>query len=69
MCPSEEPLLNGVNPVPDSYFTASSIYDLGYEGYEDFYAAFMARLNVGGHWRPSEAESVAIPPTLFLQVN
>jgi len=62
-CPSEEPLLNGINPVPDSYFTASSIYGASY-------AAYKAHLDGGGgFWVASSAEKDAIPPTFFLQVN
>ena len=60
-CAAEEALLNGSNPVPDSYFTATSEWP--------GWTAPMARL---GHnliaWSPSETEIAAIPSTCYLQV-
>jgi len=62
-CAAEEPLLNGANPVPDSYFTASSEYSASY-------AAHLARLNgLTSFWSPLGAERDAIPPAMFLQVS
>jgi len=60
-CTVEEPLLNGANPVPDSYFTASSDYSASY-------AAPCARLyGTSSWWTPTVDES--IPVTFFLQVS
>jgi len=56
------PLLNGVNPVPDSYFTASTD-KIGYEAYR-------ARLDGNNNWwSPKSSDINAIPPTLFVQVR
>jgi len=44
-CVIKEPLLEGSNPIPDSYFTASSEYS--------YFAAYKARLDgSGGYWCP-----------------
>ena len=57
-----DPLLDGVSPVPDSYFTASSEYDINHK-------AYFARLSDGGPgWLASDAEVNANPPTFYLQV-
>jgi len=62
-CAAGEPLLNGANPVPHSYFTASSEFGVGND-------AYLARLDGSGSWwAPTNAERSAIPPTLFLQVK
>jgi len=56
-----EPLLNGANPVPDSYFTASSngaTYD-----------PHLAGLPRTKYWAPMTAEKDAVPPTFYLQVG
>ena len=59
-CSTEEALLDGTNPVPDTYFTASS---------EFVYTAYMARLDGSvDYWCPTSAEMNVIPPTFFLQV-
>jgi len=61
-CLAEEPLLNGVNPVPNNYFTASSCYSN--------YLPHWARLDGSSDkWYPSEAEFNAVPPTFFLQLS
>jgi len=55
--------LDGTNPVPDSYFTASSEYGASW-------AAPLARLDGGlAFWSPTGAEMMANPLTCFLQVN
>ena len=56
-CTIEEPLLNGVSPVPDSYFTASSVQSATY-------AVYKARMDGGsGVWMPATTSSS------FLQVR
>ena len=58
-----EPLLNGVNPVPDSYFTATTEVSVDY-------AAHSARLDGDGFsWIPLAEERTAVPPTFYLQVS
>jgi len=62
-CAAEEPLLDGVNPVPDSYFTATSVFlDTGYP-------AYYARLDGTAGWCASDAERSTTPPAMFLQVG
>jgi len=62
-CAAEEPLLNGVNPVPDSYFSASSEYD-------GYHAAPNARLDGNDTWWASRIDDrTAIPLTMYLQVS
>jgi len=56
-----EPLLNGANPVPDSYFTASS--------YMDPYLPHLAGFPRLEFWTPATAEKTAVPPTFYLQVR
>jgi len=56
-----EPLLNGANPVPDSYFTASSNGDV--------YLPHLAGLPHTLYWAPRTAEKDAVPPTFYLQVG
>ena len=60
-CAAIEPLLDGANPVPDSYLTASS------EALPDYAASNAGRLRLG-HWGPTEVNRNNIPPTVFLQV-
>jgi len=59
----EEPLLDGANPVPDSYFTASSTYGGG------SWLAHYARMSAIDAWEPAPADRDAIPPSSFLQVS
>jgi len=61
-CAIEEALLDGANPVPDSYFTASSTTSatLG---------APAARMSVSYCWVAADAEINANPPTSYLQVS
>jgi len=59
----DEPLLDGTNPVPDSYFTASSEHHV-----EN--AAHRARLYSSAYgWVANAADRDAITPTLFLQAS
>jgi len=59
-CATEEPLLEGTNPVPDSYFTASSEYSAS------FLAHFARmRTGVGFPWCPTTADK----SVCFLQVS
>ena len=62
-CAADEPLLDSVNPVPDSYFTAPSVESASY-------AAHNARSldGAGGYWIASDADRNATPLTFFLQV-
>ena len=59
--PDGEPLLDGVDPVPDEYFTASS------EDASGFYARY-ARMSAIKCWIPSYEEMNAYPKTYYLQV-
>ena len=61
-CDAEEPLLNGVNPVPDSYFTASGELDARF-------SPSKARLNAGYFWHPSEINWLVYPERMYLQVS
>jgi len=64
-CTSEVPLVNGSNPIPDSYMTASSAYD-------DNHGPRYARLNniVGaGAWCPTLGDAYAQQLTMHLQVS
>jgi len=61
MCAVEEPLLDGTNPVPDTYFTAST-EDVGFEAYK-------ARMSADSCWGPTYDEMIADPPTCYLQVG
>jgi len=56
-----EPILDGTNPVPNTYFTASSEDGLWY--------AYKAGMNEMYSWSPSIAELNANPPTCYLQVG
>jgi len=59
---AEEPLLDGTNPIPDSYFTASTE--------NPNWEAHLARMsNTVNCWSPTDAELAAIPPTCYLQVG
>ena len=60
ICVPTEPLLDGTNPVPDSYFTASS-EDPDYE-------APKARMSAINAWDPTAEDRDALPPACFLQV-
>jgi len=60
-CAAEEALLDGANPVPDSYFTATSYWS----GRDPLFA----RLSATSHWAPSSAQGYAIPPSFYLQVR
>jgi len=61
-CAVDGPLLTGANPVPDSYFTASSEYSATF-------AAYKARIGVTTTcWIATMAEIEAIPPSLYIQV-
>jgi len=61
-CTVEEPLLDGANPVPDSYFTASS-EDPGWE-------APLARMSTALYaWSITADERDANPPTCYIQVD
>ena len=61
-CVTEEPLLKGSNPIPDSYFTASSVYSN--------FAAYTARMDgTADYWCSTTADRDASPPTLVLQVS
>jgi len=62
-CGTEEPLLSGVNPVPDAYFTASSVW------YSPKNDPYKARLNSGSAWSPSDAYWGAPEPNFYLQVS
>jgi len=61
-CAAEEPLLNGANPVPDSYFNASSEYG-------GVVLAISARMNASYWWRPDPSEEIVDAPTFYLQVS
>jgi len=62
-CDAPEPLLNGANPVPDIYFTASSEHS-------DPYLAHNARMDgVNKWWAPTPAELAATPTTMYLQAS
>ena len=61
-CASEEALLDGTNPVPDSYFNASSEWSVDY-------AAHKARLGADSHWAPTDVDKDAELITLYLQVS
>jgi len=64
-CAVEMALLDGVNPVPDSYFTASSEIS-NYGGW----FAYLARLGATyNSWAPTSTEKDAVPLTCFLQVG
>jgi len=65
-CATEEPLLDGTNPVPDSYFTASS-YDTTFT--EATVDAPKARMSADWCWSPHHDEMNAQPPTYYLQVE
>ena len=62
-CAASNPLLDGDNLVPDSYFTDSREID-------SVNAAPEARLDSGNYgWVTTEADKNKIPPTLFLQAS
>ena len=61
-CAVEEALLDGANPVPDSYFTASS-------DFSSTLKAPAARMSVSYCWIPLQVEIDANPPTSYLQVS
>jgi len=61
-CATDEALLNGVNPVPDSYFIATS------ENVASR-AAYYARMDGDSRWWvPTSTDASAIPLTMYLQV-
>jgi len=62
VCAADEPLLDGTNPVPDDYFTASSEYNTGFPAHE-------ARLSRPGVWLATQAEIDAVSPAMFLQAS
>jgi len=56
-------ILNGVNPVPDSYYKASSEH-------KAIYATPKARLDGdGSFWLANEVNAFIYPETLYLQVS
>jgi len=58
-----EPLLNSVNPVPDSFFAASSEQSTDWK-------TPLARLDGGGYgWCADWAAVEATPPTFFIQAS
>ena len=61
-CAAEGPLLDGINPVPDSYFTATSEWDASY-------AANKARVGANNNWASTLADAIINPPTVYLQVR
>jgi len=60
-CAAEEALLDGANPVPESYFTAT--------GYWSGRDPLFARLSATSHWAPSSEQGYATPPSIYLQVR
>jgi len=61
-CAAEEALLDGTNPVPDIYFTATSEWS-------GSYAAHNARVGASNYWASTYADAVINPPTVYLQVS
>jgi len=61
-CDTEEPLMGGSNPIPDSHMTASSVFNT--QCLPNF-----ARLHGQYAWSASQAELDAPVPNLYIQVN
>jgi len=61
-CAAEGPLLDGTNPVPDSYFTATSEWS-------GSYAAHKARVGASNYWASTRADATTNPLTVYLQVS
>ena len=55
-CASEEPLLDGANPVPDNYFTATSEHES--------YAAHKARMSADNAWVATFQTGMPFPYSL-----
>jgi len=62
-CAAEDPLLDGTSPVPDSYFTASGVWDSSPTGTLPHFA----RLSAINIWAP-DGTSGNPTPSSFLQV-
>ena len=58
-CDNVEPLVTGVNPIPDAFMTSSSTYRV----------ASSARLHGTWAWKPSPEEESTPVPTFYLQVS
>ena len=61
MCWTENRLVNGANPIPDSGITASSYFG-------DFMPHF-ARINSATNWCASDADTSAFVLNFFIQVS
>ena len=62
-CDAPEPLLNGANPVPDTYFTASGVWDASPTGTLPHFA----RLSAINMWAPDG--TAGNPNPSYLQVH
>jgi len=62
-CGTEEPLVGGVNPVPDAHFNASSVWNSPNND------PYKARLNSASAWSASVAVRDAPEPNFYLQVS
>jgi len=62
VCLSEEPLVNGNNPIPDASMTASSDFGSNWEPH-------YARLYGTRAWCASDTEFGAVPPNFYIQVS
>jgi len=61
-CTTDEPLVGGATPIPDSYMTASSVYAA-------HRMPFNARINGTSAWCASTLERDATEPNMYLQVS
>jgi len=62
VCAASGPLVDGTNPIPDSYMTATSEWSA-------LYVAPMARMSSGGAWWAADAETLAPVPNFYMQVS
>ena len=60
-CTTEDQLVSGSNPIPDTHMTASTEYSASW-------AAYYARLNGVNAWLPTQAERDTVPPNFYIQV-
>jgi len=61
-CANTGPLINGSNPIPDAYMTASSEYSSNWR-------APNARLNGPKGWCANDTERDTAPPNYYIQVR
>jgi len=62
-CAIEEPLMGGVNPIPDSHMTASSFHSTNYQPHR-------GRFSESNYaWVPASSETSAPVPNMYIQVS